>query len=555
MKIKNNIHPDDMKTIFNKDWRMNHFYKIVDKNAKLITFKRNDAQNELAENKTGRDLIPKARQRGVTTHEVIESLDDCLFKKNVKCGIFAHEKLVTTDIFRKAKIAYENIPDEIKLRNGLWWKKPKTSYDNKNQYLFAENNSEFFVSVDYRGGTLYRAHCSEVSKWKNVNDRMAGILEAVPENGKITIESTGNGVGNWFHIACEDADDEENEFKLHFLSWLDQAEYKLKPLPNFKLTNEEHDEWKRLCTIQKEKGKPKVTANQMYWRRLKKKRQKQLFEQEYPSVLEECFLYTGRPVFNNVLIKEWTTRDSADWREIKEIIKERIIDDNFKIKPQTLSLMKDDFSMWIPPELDHEYVIGADIAEGILKNTVDSGTGKDNGADFTVIDILDRRTMQQVAQYRGKVPYGKAHLIIIAMARIYNFAFIGCERNNHGLTVVNNLSESNYDQNLIYTEEIIESKSQQKKRKRWGWLTSKKTRPVMIDDLCDMIDIDGIKVFSKFTQKECMRFVVSDDGKMEAQEGYHDDTVFSLGIAYQMIKRTAGQFRKLLKFNKNKAGF
>ncbi|MFW5720987.1 MAG: hypothetical protein ACOCWW_01225, partial [Bacteroidota bacterium] len=142
-----------------------------------------------------------------------------------------------------------------------------------------------------------------------------------------------------------------------------------------------------------------------------------------------------------------------------------------------------------------------------------------------------------------------------AIGKFYNYAYIGCERNNHGLTVVSNLAKSNYPQYLQYTEQVLDEKTQ-KKRKRWGWSTNKATRSIMLDELAGLIEDEGIKIFSSQTQKECLRFIYNDNGKMEAQEGYHDDCVISLAIACQMIIRTVGMnFKNMKKMSVADLGF
>ncbi len=53
-----------LKKIKNKNWRINHLYKIKDKDKNVITFKRNSAQKHFNENKHTRNIILKSRQLG-----------------------------------------------------------------------------------------------------------------------------------------------------------------------------------------------------------------------------------------------------------------------------------------------------------------------------------------------------------------------------------------------------------------------------------------------------------------------------------------------------------
>ena len=61
---------------------------------------------------------------------------------------------------------------------------------------------------------------------KIVEELTTGLFQAVPRNGSITLESTGNG-RNWFYRQCVRARDGKGRFKLLFLNWQDFPEYNL----------------------------------------------------------------------------------------------------------------------------------------------------------------------------------------------------------------------------------------------------------------------------------------------------------------------------------------
>ena len=74
----------------NKWYRLNTLYKIKDKNGKTGTFIPNKQQRERFIRGHCRNVILKARQLGFTTFEMIDALDDCLFKENFAAGCIAH---------------------------------------------------------------------------------------------------------------------------------------------------------------------------------------------------------------------------------------------------------------------------------------------------------------------------------------------------------------------------------------------------------------------------------------------------------------------------------
>jgi hypothetical protein len=69
---------------------------------------------------------------------------------------------------------------------------------------------------------------------------------------------------------------------------------------------------------------------------------------------------------------------------------------------------------------------------------------------------------------------------------------------------------------------------------KFGWLTNKVTRPMLIGEHVALAR-DHIDTFNDITTlEEMLTFVRNDRGRPEAQEGAHDDTIFADGIALQI---------------------
>lgn len=498
----------DRNTMLSREWRINHIYKIQDKKRQVILFKRNAAQKIIHALRGKFTAILKSRQHGVTTGESIECLDDVLFRPNFTAVILAHKRQVVQKIFRKIKFAFDALPEVIKLRDGRIWRKPVPQYDNVNELYFPGIGSRIYVDIEVRGDTVNREHITEAAFIKQ-QERILASLEALTPDGIVTLESTANGVGGYFYDVCQEALEGENEFTFIFLGWDKDPENYIEPPAGFKLTEEEE---KYRDHIQKEIGIT-LTLGQMLWRQVKMKRLKHLFRQEQPITESEAFLFSGRSVFDQEKISDWPT--------MLPVATE--MDGRLKV--------------WVQPKGGSRYVIGVDVAEGISVEAPET-SDKEAGSDWSVIEVLDWRTNQQVAEWRGKWPYHKLHEIIRDVGKKYNFAFVGVERNNHGLTVCANLPTV-YPEDYIYTERVLDQKNN-KKRKRWGWVTTGTSKPLMIDDFSEVIDEETVTIHSKQLQKECRRFIINDDGSMGAQEGYHDDTVMAMAIAQQMRKRWLG---------------
>ena len=89
---------------------------------------------------------------------------------------------------------------------------------------------------------------------------------------------------------------------------------------------------------------------------------------------------------------------------------------------------------WETPKPNVKYILGADVATG-------------TGNDFSSVQILDRNTMNQVAEYKGQVSTKVFSVYIKALARYYNEAYAIVETNSIGEAVFNELY---YDENDPY---------------------------------------------------------------------------------------------------------
>ena len=102
---------------YDEPWkRLNgRFYRIVNKAGDVVSFKPNVTQKELADLLHGRDIILKARQRGITTLMCLIALDECLFNSNWSAAIIAHRLTDAKTIFdSKVKFPYDNLPPALK---------------------------------------------------------------------------------------------------------------------------------------------------------------------------------------------------------------------------------------------------------------------------------------------------------------------------------------------------------------------------------------------------------------------------------------------------------
>lgn len=272
----------------NRLWRLNHLYKIKDKNGKCVTFKMTPEQLEYFDGMHDRNVILKARQLGFTTEVCIIQLDLAIFHKK-ECALIAHSLPDAERLFRnKTQFAYQRMPDDIKLANHLV--KETTS-----EYVFAKGGS-VTVSTSFRGGTLYSLHVSEFGKIcakypEKAKEIVTGAFEAVPLGGVITLESTAEGRAGYFYDYCTEAEKamlqgkelSNLDWKFFFFSWWKNPQYAIDPVESLPVRLLEY-----FAEMESKHGVV-VNERQKAWYYAKEKTLGDDMKREYPTIPAEAF--------------------------------------------------------------------------------------------------------------------------------------------------------------------------------------------------------------------------------------------------------------------------
>lgn len=465
-----------MNDVTDPEWRLENIYKIINKDKKEIWFELNDIQKILRSNKSKRKIILKARQVGISTEEILKISDAAFFEKNVNAVILAHEQDAIEKLFNIPKTAYkllkENFPTLAPTidRGG----------GSKYELFFPKNNSRIYCDLESRGDTIDKLHVSEAAFMKD-QKRLLATLESVPISGTVTIESTPNGLNDFYEMW----NDPNNGFDKIFFPWFFQQEYQLDPSSIIELTDNETQFVKNVLN----KYGLNITKAQLAWRRWKQGSLKKLFIQEYPEDDQSCFLTSSQAVM-----------DLANIRNLLNNCSEPKMDGCFKI--------------YKPPEEGDYYVCGADTAEGV-------------GGDNSSASLFNVRDREQVATIHGNFkPYDFAALLA-ELCRKYNMATLAVERNNHGHAVLLELNKHLYYENLYWT------KDKDGNRKDLGWKTDMVTRPIMIDTFVEGVDNQTIILNDRETLNECLT-LINNEGKIEAAQGKHDDAIIASAIGVQI---------------------
>lgn len=498
--------------------------KITTKDRQLIPFKPNRVQaiyldilcpkwrTEPVTLRGLREILLKARQFGFSTLILALFFLDTIATPHTQTVVIAHDTETTEKLFRIVQKYYNNLPDNLK---------PKTKYANRREFLWPDIDSYFFVgtagNAEFgRGGTINNVHGSEVAFWPDAETLVAGLLQAVPADGNVFLETTANGFGNYYQEEYARARIGDSVFHDRFFAWFENPEYRMEVLPEFELTEEER-------TIKATFG---LSDEQMAWRRHKKKELREKFEQEYPSTPDEAFLTSGNPYFD---------RDALSALSVQ--LQDKAFDPVPLYVPSAYPHLatesgKRGLSVWELPVKGRTYVIGADTAEGIT----DAGD-----LDYDAADVYDAETWTQVAQLYGRWDTHEYGLMLADLGRWYNTALVGVERNNHGHAVLNAmLYAGNYPQakngggGVYFHQEYDEKKNPVSMRP--GWPTTPKTKYFALDGLATSLVECDIHPRSRRTVSELLTYVKKPGGKAGGEGKSHDDAVVALSIADAMLK-------------------
>lgn len=473
-KDKYGFTDEDYQKLADKNWRMNHLYKITNKDAQLIIFSPNQAQRHFQRNRCGRDIILKSRQLGFTTFASVDMLDDVLWNKHFHALLVAQEDVHALNIFDgKINLAWEHFP----LKHLFTVDADRA---NKLKLNFGQGEfSEISVKSSGRSDTLQRVHVSEFAKIcikypHKAKEIITGTFNAVPlSTGQITIESTAEGDSGDFHDMFWDAYNRPEgvprrptEFKAHFYNWQwDLEEIRKIHTPDAQIPNDFKDYQRKhneKAAKDPDKFKPINDIQLTYWfyKWLQNKKDWKKLFQEYPVTPEEAFVSSGAKVF-----------------------------DFQKLERQNPNLLPGQqvgsWTYYIPYQPGHTYALAGDPAFGVHRHHAGAAIW-----DFTP----DKPTL--VATYSNdQVEPDMFAFELKAGAQAYGNCLIAVERNNPGHATLTKLKEI-YPLDLIY-KDIKQESVFDKETQRLGFDMNLASKPKIVYDMVTAVHEELVLIPSK----------------------------------------------------------
>jgi len=470
-----------------------------------------------------RAVILKARQMGVST--VLEAV--------------AFQVAMCMPNSRGLVVSHDNDSSEhlLSMTRRYW----ETSWINESNILTAKNmaaNRLGWIENDTgiriataknvasgRSHTLRFLHGSEVAFWPDGKTLMNGLLQSVPRAAKTFafVESTANGIGNYFEQTWNEAVAGDNMYLPLFYAWWQHPGYEAqniglghlvdKPFSN--LSEEERALSRGFRRLGLDDTQVRA---KLIWRReilgteclgdLDK------FHQEYPSTPEEAFISTGRNVFpKEHLVAAYEPEDG----ERGELRLRRGHPEFFPDRAGPLRIFR--------RPVDHKsYAVGGDAA-------------KQAKGDRAVCQVLDRSTWEQVATLANDVDPVTFAEQNMMLGRYYNDALLIPETNMSG-GVVAEICRSQYDNVYIHQSE---AKVRGQMASQYGFNTTVQTKPEVIGHLKRAFydasrNQCTIVIHDRTTFNELKNYILTDTGEYknaggEAEGADHDDHVMALGLA------------------------
>ena len=483
--------------------------KIRTKDAVVVPFSMNEAQkrlNAIVEEQyksTGkvRVMILKARQMGLSTYVGGRLFSRVSQRSAKKALVVTHHADSTRALFDMTQRFYDLLPDILKVptkyssRKELKWGAPLDS-----GYIVGTAGADTLA----RGETITHAHLSEVAFWprSKAQELFSGLMDSIPDrpDTEVYIESTANGVSGVFYEQWQAAVRGQTDFIPVFLPWFIEPGYSTDVPDGFERTPEEQ-------SLVDAHG---LNDGQLMFRRLKiGQKGRDLFMQEYPSTSEEAFLTSGRPVFDGFLLRSMKANAPAPTAQLAL--------EGGVWEPHS----RGELLVYRPLDPREDYFIGADVAQGV------------NG-DFSVACVMDSER-RQVAVWRGQIDPDAFAYTLEALAKYYNKAQLIVENNNHGGTTCIILSKYlNYPRLF---QEIIVDKVTDQETTRLGFNTNVKSKALVVDKLRASLRKGEVDILDTQTLSEMSTYIVTESGKMEADNGAHDDTVIALCLANHIVER------------------
>lgn len=423
-----------------------------------------------------------------------------------------------------------------------WWQSPeppklKPFEGSVNIRVIPGRNCRIATASAYRpdcarGMDHSMAHLSEVAYWQAtptvqpemVVQSVCGGVPMAPDT-VVVMESTANGVGNFFHQSWLRAKSGESAFTPLFIPWYEIEMYRTEVRDLAYLV-------KSLTTYERKLWLKGLTLEQILWYHRKRMEigSDERMQAEYPTTDLEAFNSTVRVVFDADSIEQLrhnccqpTMRGEVTGNAAKG--PEALT--GIRFQPASNGAL----AVWERPtatRLHHRYVTAVDVG------------GRSESSDWSVIAVFERLDDQGqllphprlVAQWRGHTYHDLLAWKAAAIARWYGNALLVVESNSLEteesdsgmiLELIAQNYRNTYVRRSLDTLTLTEST-------RVGFHTNRATKAMIIDHLLALVRDAGYIERDELALNEMMAYEKKHNGAYGARPGCHDDILMTRAI-------------------------
>jgi hypothetical protein len=407
-------------------------------------------------------IISKFRQGGLTTIAVLWGLWRCMFKTDQQIMVLSKTDREAIAAGEVSKRALENLPS---------WLKPQMDGESKHEKIFKDTDSalKFYTPEAARGKSMTVLIIDEAAFIPDMETHWKAMYPTIATGGACYVISTVNGLGNWYEETYHSAEAEKNQFHVIDLDYWEHPDY---------------------C-------RPKWI----------KETKSNMGEKAWQQEVLRSFLGSGDTFIPAYIINELI-------EETVERMPKRILMPQWYNRGEKYYGWEPGaFWVWEEPCEGHEYIIGVDCAEGVK-----------DGGDNSCFEIIDQKTLEQVAEFYSNSVAPNTFAMILERAGImYNHGLIVVESNGVGSAVAGALYLGLGYDNLHF----------ENKRDRKPGVKMKSTnRSVFLEALQNRLLSGMLVVNSCRLVEELKTFNYNPRTKRaEAQRGKHDDAIMAMSVA------------------------
>ena len=217
---------------------------------------------------------------------------------------------------------------------------------------------------------------------------------------------------------------------------------------------------------------------------------------------------------------QFISSEGSVWSDVIQMALNNIINANEEkeIPYKTIKFINYNGSLTLfnpNPDYNKFYLIGVDTASA-------------SGSDYSVIEVFDYESMEQIAEFVGKLEPKKYAEVVKKISNMFiNNMIIVENTGGYGLTVLNELQFDPDSRFEIYGEM---NKSENNAKFIAGLSNNMRTRPLIIEALYNYVNDYHHCIKSSYLASELLSLTENKNGKITAESGCNDDSAMAMGF-------------------------